>query len=336
MNGKRALVTGCCGFIGSNLTRHLLNEGWTVDGVDDLSGGELDLLEVPIDMMRVVPGPVLGIYEDQHEGSREPNHLLVITDDFASEHVLSRIAKKNYDVVFHLAANPRVEYSVMNPATTTDNNLNKTVMLMTACTNNIDRFVFASTSAIYGDTEELPTPESSEATPKSPYAVQKLCVESFGKVFNELYDFDFAALRFFNVYGPGQYGSSPYSTAVSAWCDKIKDGEPLRSDGDGEQTRDLVFVEDVCTALNLIATRKERFGFDIFNVATGYALSNNQIISYLKEIFPDLITMVAPERPGDVKHTLANVDKLYNAIGFRPVTKFNEGLHKTLAWWNLI
>ena len=88
--------------------------------------------------------------------------------------------------------------------------------------------------------------------------------------------------------------------------------------------------------MNLIATRKERFGFDIFNVATGYALSNNQIISYLKEIFPDLITMDAPERPGDVKHTLANVDKLYSAIGFRPVTKFNEGLHKTLAWWNLI
>ena len=329
-------MTGCCGFIGSNLTRSLLNDGWIVDGVDDLSGGELDLLEVPTDKLRVVPGPVLNIYEEQHEATRSQDELLVVTDDFASQHILSRVASDTYDVIFHLAANPRVEYSVNHPAATTENNLNKTVQLMTAAARNIDRFVFASTSAAYGDTESLPTAETDSTFPKSPYAVQKLCVESFGKVFNELYDFDFVALRFFNVYGPGQYGSSPYSTAVSAWCDKIKSNEPLRSDGDGEQTRDLVFVDDVCTAMKLIASREEAFGFDVFNVATGQSLSNNQILSYLKGLFPDTTIRNAPERPGDVKHTLANIDKLYDAVGFRPETSFDSGLRKTLTWWGLV
>jgi len=336
MSGKRALVTGCCGFIGSNLTRSLLSAGWIVDGVDDLSGGELDLLEVPTDSLRVVPGPVLGIYQDQHEEKRSQKELLVITDDFASQHVLSRVAGGMYDVIFHLAANPRVEYSVKHPAATTENNLNKTIQLMTAAAKNVDRFVFASTSAAYGDTEEMPTSESIATSPKSPYAVQKLCVESFGKVFSDLYGLDFVALRFFNVYGPGQYGSSPYSTAISAWCDKIKANQSLRSDGDGEQTRDLVFVGDVCTALKLIASRSKDFGFDVFNVATGKSLSNNEIIAHLKSFFPNLSVKNAPERPGDVKHTLASVDKLYDAIGFRPETSFNEGLNKTLKWWNLV
>ena len=335
MNGKRALVTGCCGFIGSNLTRHLLNDGWVIDGVDDLSGGDIDLLEVPQEKMRVVPGTLLSVYEEQHESNRPDDQLLVITDDFASDQVLDRVQRGVYDVIFHLAANPRVEYSVQNPASTTDNNLNKTVSLMTASVNKISRFVFASTSAAYGDTDILPTTESTQTNPKSPYAVQKLCAESFGKVFNELYDFDFVALRFFNVYGPGQYGKSPYSTAVSAWCDKIKDGMPLRSDGDGEQTRDLVFVGDVCTALSLIALRPEPFGFDVFNVATGQSLSNNQILGTLKELFPGIEITHAPERKGDVKHTLASVEKLHNAIMFTPKTEFHDGLKTTLKWWGL-
>ncbi len=336
MGDKKALVTGCCGFIGSNLTRHLLDAGWTVDGVDDLSGGDLDLLEVSSDNLRVVPGAMLNVYESQHECDRHPDQLLIITDDFASDPVLARVATGRYDVVFHLAANPRVEYSVNNPASTTDNNLNKTVKLMTASIKNVERFVFASTSAAYGDVDELPTSEVCLTSPKSPYAVQKLCVESFGKVFSDLYDLDFVALRFFNVYGPGQYGSSPYSTAISAWCDKINSGEPLRSDGDGEQTRDLVYVGDVCKAMNLIAVREEKFRFDVFNVATGESLSNNQILGLLKEAFPDIKITNAPERIGDVKHTLANVDKLSNAINFRPQMAFQDGLNLTLEWWGLV
>ena len=331
---KRALVTGCCGFIGSNLVKSLLEGGWIVDGVDDLSGGDLGLLDV--DKIRVVPGAVLNIFSKDNEATRDPATLLVITEDFAADQVLARIAEKKYDTIFHLAANPRVEYSVKNPAAITENNLNKTIRLMTACIGNVNRFIFASSSAIYGNVEILPTPEDCIPNPQSPYAVQKMAVELFGKNFYDLYNLDFVALRFFNAYGPGQYGSSPYSTAISAWCDKLQNEQPLRSDGDGEQTRDMVYVGDICDAMRVIAGRDEAFGFEVFNVATGQSLSNNQILAILKERFPTLTVRHASERPGDVKHTLADVRKLYRATDFRALTSFSDGLRLTLEWWRLV
>ncbi len=329
MSLRRALVTGCCGFIGAHVTRLLVNEGWYVEGVDDLSNGDLTSLD---DMkFRAIHDALLPYYES----SPSPSGLLVMTCDFASPAVLDRVASGKYDVIFHLAANPRVEFSVQNPALTTHHNVQKTVELMTACRDVVDRFVFASSSACYGNVETLPTIEGSGDNPTSPYGLQKLVIEQFGKLYSDLYNLDFAALRFFNAYGPGQDGTSPYSTAISAWCTRLSKGTPLRSDGDGEQSRDMVYVGDIARAMLAVANHPEDIGFDVFNVGSGKSLTNNQILSRLTEKFPNAEIQHAPERPGDVKHTLASTDKITQKIGWSPEVQFWEGLDRTLKWWSL-
>lgn len=330
MSFRRALVTGCCGFIGAHVTRLLVKEGWYVEGVDDLSNGDLETIS---DLnFRAVHGQLLPMYDRPAESG----NLLVITDDFAAPAVLQRVAEKRYDVIFHLAANPRVEYSVKYPALTTNENVQKTVELMSTGINNIDRFVFASSSSCYGNVENLPTTEAgSPSSPTSPYGLQKLVVEAFGRLYSDLYNMDFAALRFFNVYGPGQDGSSPYSTAISAWCTKLKNGEPLRSDGDGTQSRDLVFVEDVASAMLTTANHEDRIGFGVFNVCTGEAFQNREILRVLTTMFPEAEVTHAPEREGDVKHTLGSSEALTELTGWTPQVSFWKGLDRTLAWWEL-
>ncbi len=330
MSFKKALVTGCCGFIGAHVTRLLINEGWYVEGVDDLSNGDLSAIS---DMkFRAIHDALLPHYNTEpSEGS-----LLVMTCDFASPAVLDRVSSGYYDVVFHLAANPRVEFSVKHPALTTHHNVQKTVELMTSCRDNIDRFVFASSSACYGNVETLPTVEGSGDNPTSPYGLQKLVIEQFGKLYSDLYGLEFTALRFFNAYGPGQDGTSPYSTAISAWCTRLHKGEALRSDGDGLQTRDMVYVEDIARAMLAVATHPDAINFEIFNVGNGESFTNKQILESLVERFPETTINHAPERPGDVKHTLASIEKVKQQIGWAPEVGFWDGLNRTLAWWGLV
>lgn len=331
MGFRRALVTGCCGFIGAHVTRLLVNEGWYVEGVDDLSNGDLASLD---DLkFRALHDALLPYYNAEPASGS----LLVMTCDFASPAVLEKVSSGNYDVIFHLAANPRVEFSVKHPALTTHHNVQKTVELMTACREgSIERFVFASSSACYGNVKSLPTVEGSGDNPSSPYGLQKLVIEQFGKLYNELYGLDFAALRFFNAYGPGQDGTSPYSTAISAWCTRLNNGAALRSDGDGEQSRDMVYVEDIARAMLAVASHPEDINFEIFNVGNGTSFTNNEILSNLQKRFPDAKIDHAPERPGDVKHTLASIDKINTMIGWSPEVDFWDGLDRTLQWWDLV
>ena len=331
MRSRKALVTGCCGFIGGHLTRMLVKQGWDVVGVDDLSNGDPSVLH-DIDV-RCVPPTLLPAYNEVEDSEK----TLIITGDFADEHILMRIAESEFDVIFHLAANPRVEYSVKNPASTTHINVQKTVELMTASIGKIDRFVFASSSASYGNVTELPTTESTPTNPESPYGLQKLIVEQFGELFNKLYGLDFVALRFFNVYGPGQIGNSPYSTAVAAWCTRISENKPLRSDGDGEQKRDMVYVEDVANAMIMTANHQKNLGYVMYNIATGDSVTNNEILSSLKDRFGDrAIVNHAPERAGDVKYTLGSIEKITKEVGWVPLVEFWAGLDMTLRWWGLI
>ena len=217
---KRALVTGAAGFIGSNLVRRLLDEDWDVTGVDDLSSGNLDLIE----------------------GCKG---LRLVVNDFACEAIVDAINRKEFDVVFHLAAIPRVSYSVEQPAETTLTNVAGTCALMEACRGNIKRFVYSSSSSVYGGADVMPTPVTHPRDPKSPYAWQKSSIEDLLRIFGNLYNFDSVCLRYFNVFGPNQYGDSPYSTAISAWCHAIKNGATLRKDGTGDQSRDMCYVDNV-------------------------------------------------------------------------------------------
>ena len=304
----KALVTGGAGFIGSNLAKRLFDDGWSVDIVDDLSNGHTEFLK--------------GI------GGIKFYH------DFASDIILERIKDGFYDVVFHQAAVPRVSYSVEHPFETTDTNINKTVKLMEACIGNVKRFVFASSSSVYGGADVLPTSETEPKRPVSPYALQKSVIEEYGKLFHKLYGLETVCLRYFNVFGPNQYGDSPYSTAISAWCHAVKHGTTLRSDGDGEQSRDLCYVDNVVDANVIVATAEREFAGDCFNVACGDRTSNNEILEFFKEKYKDIEIFHAPERAGDVKHTQADVSAL-EELGYEPKVKFWDGLERTIEWWNI-
>jgi len=329
----RALVTGGAGFIGSHLVKKLVEKGADITVVDDLSSGDIaNLTEKNVCVRAIIPGLISNFFM-KTQGAKK-DHVKVITGDFVDPEVLRHLIGGNYTHIFHLAANPRVEYSVKFPAITTETNLMKTVELLSACRQaKIEKFIFASSSSVYGDVENLPTRESVQGVPQSPYALQKLTCEMFMQQFSLLYDMNIAALRFFNVYGPGCTGDNPYATAIASWCDKLNKNEPLRSDGDGTQTRDMVYVDDVCETM--VRFSSAEFKFVVANVGTGYALSNNEILKKLKQKFPTLEIQHAPERPGDTKHTLACTRRLQEYLNWAPKTSFDDGLQQTIDWWQL-
>lgn len=325
----RALVTGGCGFIGSNLVHALCDEGWKVDVVDDLSNGSPMFLEGL--NARYIPNIPLAMSRLEKE---EKDQVKVFTMDFASHDVLQRVLKGTYDIVFHLAANPRVEYSVENPTLTTEVNLYKTVALMEcAAKSSVKRFVFSSTCAVYGDATTLPTLENAEISPNSPYGLQKYSVERFAQLLSKTHGLDSICLRYFNVYGPRQLGGSPYSTAITAWTHNAFHNMPLRSDGDGTQTRDLVYVGDVVRANVLAAKSSKTFAGNCVNIATGKSISNLDLIEKFRGRFNDIEVNTAPWRPGDVMHTLAGVSFARSLLGFESETGIDEGLQKTWSWW---
>lgn len=302
----RALVTGGAGFIGSHLADKLIETGWSVDVIDDLSNGHREFVN---EKCRFIPR------------------------DFSDAEILSDIKKQNYDYVFHLAAVPRVSFSVEHPASTNDINVRRTVELMEACAGNVKRFVFASSSSVYGGTEVLPTPEEAPKNPKSPYALQKSIIEDYLKMFYDLYGMDSVCLRFFNVFGPRQIGDSPYSTAVSAWLTAIKRGRSMRSDGDGTQSRDMCYVDNVVDACVKAATVEGDLKGECFNVACGDRNTNNSILEKLKTIYPYSESYSAPWRPGDVMHTQADLVKSEKRLGYKPLVTFWDGLDRTIQWY---
>lgn len=307
----RILITGGAGFIGSNLAKACLEKGFVVDVVDNLSNGHLSFVPKQLFL--------------------EQDNIFLC--DFASPIILSRIQQKFYDVVVHLAAQPRVSYSVEQPIETHQTNVESTLRLIDACRGNIHRFVFASTSAVYGNVEKLPTKEVDDKNYQSPYAIQKLIVEDYLRLFSKLYGFESICLRFFNVFGPNQLGNSPYSTAVSAWLNVIMRGESMRSDGDGTQSRDMCYVGNVVDACILAASSKKLFKGEAYNVACGERVTNNEILSYLMKKFPDSKYHHAPWRSGDVMHTQADLSEINSALGYKPSTMFWQGLDLTIRWY---
>ena len=338
----KALVTGGCGFIGSHLVKKLVENGIQVAVVDDLSSGSLsNLVDKGLNFRPVIPSLMQQLYS---KAAFNPGDVVVATCDFVDPQFLKHFVEGGYTHVFHLAANPRVEYSVNFPAVSTEINLMKTVELLSACRQaNIEKFVFASSSAVFGDVwsdSESSYDEDDARCPQSPYGLQKYCCELFMEQFSELYGLETAALRLFNVYGPGCYGDSPYATAVAAWCDKISKGEALRSDGDGEQTRDMVYVEDVANAFVTVAREEARVQegkrFNVFCVGTGNSVSNNQILKMMGMHVGGFVVVNAPARPGDARHTKASISRITRKTSWRPKVDFETGLKKTMEWWDII
>ena len=328
---KKALVTGGCGFIGSNLTKELVKQGWQVDVVDDMSNGHLELLE-GLNTRVLLNGSFYTAFRNL-DADRD-NTVLVIQSCFSDPHVLAAIYGGCYDVIFHQAAVPRVSYSVEQPWHTTDVNISKTVRLFESARDSVDRIVWASSSSVYGGADPLPTKENTIKNPKSPYAWQKSAIEDFAKQCWDLYKLDIVCLRYFNVFGPGQYGDSPYSTAVSAWCHATKNNLECRSDGDGSQTRDMSYIDNTVSANILAAKAKGPFKGEAYNIACNSRVSNKEILDYFVAEFGSKVRH-APWRSGDVMHTQADVSKAKRDFGYEPLIHFWEGLEKTVQWWGL-
>jgi len=310
---KKVLITGGLGFIGSNLVERLKKDCKIVV-VDDLSSSRDDWKEIV-------------------ERNKEVEY---VESCYADPKILERVASSEFDFVFHIAAVPRVLYSVENPVETTENNVMKSVMLVhSAVLGKVKRLIFSSSSSVYGGAEVLPTPVDCEKDPKSPYAWHKSAIEDYIKMSTELYDVDMVSLRYFNVFGPGQFGGSAYSTAVSAWCHAIKNDLPLRKDGTGEQSRDMCYIDNVVEANVLSMNSKKKFGGECLNVACGERVTNNEILEFLKAKKPDIKIQKAPFRLGDVMHTQADITETQKTLGYKPSVLFWDGLEKTLEWWGL-
>jgi len=292
MKMKRVLVTGGAGFIGSNLVKTLVDKGIEVDVVDNMLNGHKAFV---------------------------PAGCNLFIADFVSEDILSKIKTKTYDVVFHLAAIPRVSYSVEH--------------LIDTCRNNIKRFVFASSSSVYGGADILPTPVSSHKNPKSPYALQKSIIEDYLSLYHALYNFDSVSLRFFNVFGPNQLGDSPYATAVSAWLTAIHHGRSMRSDGDGSQSRDMCYVDNVVDACIRAGEVDNELKGVSLNVACGDRNTNKSILEFLLSKYPTAVYHSVSWRSGDVMHTQADISKTNELLGYVPLVRFWEGLELTVKWY---
>lgn len=304
----RYIVTGGAGFVGSNLAERLARDHEVVI-LDDLSSGRRENIEHLISHPRVtfIEGSVTD--------------LPLLTDACAGA-----------DGIFHQAAVASVPRSVEKPLETNEVNVVGTLNVLWAAKEcNVSAVVAASTSAIYGDDPTFPKREAMTATPLSPYAVSKLAGEYYGKVFSELYGIRAVFLRYFNVFGPRQDPNSEYAAVIPKFIARLLDGKPPIIYGDGEQTRDFVFVADVVRA-NILAMEGGASG--VFNIAGGRRISLNELAANLSEITGiHHRPIYEPPRPGDVRDSLADISRAEDAFGFSPSCTVDEGLRETVAWF---
>ncbi len=310
----KAIVTGSNGFIGYNLCLALKRRHSEAVGVDDLSSGSPD---------NVVDG-------FQYVRAKVQDRL----------RMMELLREFRPDVVFHLAAIPRVSYSVENPYETAEANVMGTVSILdgivAAELADSTRFVFSSSSSVYGGAEELPTPESHPCSPKSPYALEKWQSEQWCQVFAKLYDADTVCLRYFNVFGPHALFGGPYSTVLAAWLYHLyvdADYQPFL-EGDGTQTRDFCFVDNVVQANISAATRKQRWHGEEINVAQGRSYSLLECRQMLERLAGRELPLARkPPRVGDVKHTLADISLAKEMLGYEPEIDFERQLSVMAEWY---
>jgi len=310
-HSRTCLITGGAGFIGSHLALFLARSGAVVRVLDNFSAGRRENLSDLTTKITMAEGDIR-------------NRDLV------------RQLMDGVDVVFHLAAVAAVAPSIKDPLTCNEVNVGGTLNVLAAARDTgVRRVVIASSAAVYGPEPPVPTPETSSCVPASPYAVSKAAGEHYARVFAKLYGVEAVSLRLFNVYGPRQNPASEYSGVVSRFLERLLQGEALAVDGDGEQSRDFVFVDDVVQALTLAAEVPGISG-EVFNVATGRRTSINELATTLAAV-------VAPEkqigpvhraaRAGDVRHSCANIGKANRDLGYAPRYSLAEGLARTVDWW---
>jgi nucleoside-diphosphate-sugar epimerase len=302
----RYLITGGAGFIGSHLVKHVLGAGDNVRVVDNLSTGSAKRLNQIRDSVELVTG------------------------DLADNSVAAEVVK-DVDYVLHQAAVPSVQRSVVDPVGTNRSNVTATLNLLENSRKaRVRRFVYAASSSAYGDTEVLPKNEDMPANPLSPYALQKWVGERYCKLYHELYGLETVSLRYFNVFGPGQDPYSEYSAVVPRFITKLLAKEPITVYGDGEQSRDFTYIDNVIEA-NLLALRAPNAPGEVCNIGCGQRVTLNQLILILEELLGVRAQVTyAPAKPGDVRHSLADISKATQVLGYVPKIDIEEGLRRTV------
>jgi nucleoside-diphosphate-sugar epimerase len=300
------LVTGGAGFIGSHISQALLDRGHDVRVVDNFATGFTHNLRDGVEFM---------------EG------------DLADRSVAAK-AVKGMDYLIHQGAIPSVPRSVAKPAESHRANIDATLnLLIEGRDAGAKRLVFAGSSSVYGNTEQLPKTETMPTHPLSPYALQKLMGEMYCQMFTRLYGFETVTTRYFNVFGPRQDPGSPYSGVISLFIKALRESNRPVIYGDGEQTRDFTFVANVVDAV-LRAAETPGVGGEVINVATNRRISLNELLATLNKIFGTNLEPIYKEaRQGDVKDSLADISKAERLLGYKPTVGLEEGLRQTVEWF---
>ncbi len=306
---NHALVTGGAGFIGSHLVDELLENGSMVTVVDNLSTGHRSNIDHLNDRIQFVEG------------------------DIRDAELINRVVK-GCDVVFHQAAVVSVAISIQDPPHACDvNDLGTVQVLDAARRNGVRRVVMASSSAVYGDDPCLPKSEEMVPKPLSPYAVQKLTGEYYASVFKKLYGLETVCLRYFNVYGPRQDPTSPYSGVISIFMDMATTERVPTIYGDGGQTRDFIYVKDVTRANFLAATESAASG-KVFNVGTGKFIRIRDLWDLIgKSSGVSMDPVFGPPRSGDIRESVSDISKIGKHLGFQPQVELRQGIKDTLHWY---
>lgn len=303
------LVTGGAGFIGSNICRRLVSQGCFVRVVDNLITGKLSNLHDIIDKIEFIQADM-------------------------GDPAVAANAMKDVEVVLHQGAVPSVPKSLADPLTTHKHCVDATfTLLMAARDAKIKRFVYAASSSAYGDSATLPKVETMTTNPLSPYAVAKMTGEYYCKVFCGVFGLETVSLRYFNIFGPYQDPTSQYAAAIPAFVTMILNDQSPTIYGDGEQSRDFTYIDNVVEA-NLLAARTKETHGEVVNIACGDRITINAIIDLInKTVGKNVKANHVPERLGDVKHSLADISLAQKVIGYKPVVRFSEGIATAIDWY---
>jgi nucleoside-diphosphate-sugar epimerase len=303
------LVTGGAGFIGSHIVRELLRRRQRVRVLDNFSTGRAENLRSSSGRIHLIRG------------------------DVRDTKVVQR-AVRNIDYVLHQAALASVPRSIDDPGETNEVNVQGTLNMLVASRDaRVRRFVFASSSSVYGTSRRLPKVERMRPTPLSPYAITKLTGEKYCQIFFDLYGLKTVCLRYFNVFGPQQDPGSQYAAVIPKFILAMLNGCPPVIYGDGEQSRDFAFVSNVVQA-NILACRTGHIAGEVMNIACGSRSTINTLVAHLQRLLrADIVPRHVDPRPGDVRHSLADISKARSLLGYEPNVSFRAGLKETVAWF---
>ncbi|MBY7112131.1 MULTISPECIES: NAD-dependent epimerase/dehydratase family protein [Bacillus] len=303
------LVTGGAGFIGSHLVHALLKQGKEVKVLDNLYSGKEENLK--------------GVLHD----------IKLIIGDITDYHTVKN-ALKGVDVVYHLAAVPSVPRSIVNPMLSNKVNITGTLQLLhVALELNVRRFIYSSSSSIYGNSNFIIKKENMAPAPLSPYAISKYAGELYCKTFYELYGLETVSLRYFNVFGPKQDSQSEFAAVIPKFISTIHQNHYPIIYGDGTQTRDFTYVDNVVSA-NLLASDAEKLHGEVINIGCGNGISLNSLVDNINLLLgKQTISTYTESKKGDVRHSIANIQKAESLLSYRPLVSFDEGLKSTIRWY---